>query len=75
MDFDTARIAVPLLDVIVQSGFASERRLAAVREFILSPDCGIPAEERPYVAAILDALGGLRTCLDDLPAIVIGREP
>lgn len=65
MDFDTARIAVPLLDVIVLSGFASDRRLAAVREYILSPECGIPPEERSYVVAILDALEGIRTCLDD----------
>lgn len=70
MDFDTARIVVPLLDVIVQSSFTSERRLTAVREFILGPDCGIPVDERLYVAAILDALEGIRTCLDNpRPAI------
>lgn len=58
-------IAIPLLDVIVRSGFASAERLAAVREYILSAECGIDPEERPHVITILDALERIRTCLDE----------
>lgn len=67
MDTEVATLAVPLLDVIVRSGFSSKCRLDAVREWILGPECGIPSEERPHVIALMDALEAIRTCLDDTP--------